>query len=104
MTVHFIRAKISSTLLSSSTPQQQLAELSPYVKLGDRISDVHHRIAPLPDEDLQIERPTEHSYGLGESNLVLAIDANGTVIGIGRHKNGIDDGTVWLSPPNWSGS
>ena len=97
------RSTIASILLSPSTPQQKLADLTPYVQAGDQISEVHQRVALHPDSEMQIERPTQHSYGLGgDVQLVLAIRANGTVTGIGRHKNGEDHGTVWLSPPDWS--
>ena len=95
------RANIESILLAESLPPQKLKELAPYVKLGENISTVHRRIAPKPSIDLEIDRPTEHSYGLAESNLVLAIRTDGTVSGIGRHQHGIDDGTIWLAKPKW---
>ena len=93
--------RLRSILLSAATPQRQLQELAPYVTIGDQISAVDERISPSTDQVMQVERPTEHTYGLRDVNLVLAIRADGTVIGIGREKHGIDDGTVWLSPPKW---
>lgn len=98
------RARISSILLSSSTPQQQLNELLPYVKLGDHIATVDPKVSAQPEGMMSVSRPTEHAYGLRDVNLVLAIRANGRVVGIGRHKIGVDDGTVWLLPPDWSGT
>jgi hypothetical protein len=90
------RARVRSILLSDSTAQQQLEDLGPYVKDDEHISAVHARLAPCPKKQLDIDRPTEHAYGLGDASLVLAIRANGTVAGIGRHIHGSDDGTVWL--------
>ena len=95
------RATIESILLTESSPQQKLKDLAPYVKLDEDISTVHKRIAPQPRTELQIDRPTEHAYGLKESNLVLAIRTDGTVAGIGRHRYGIDDGTIWMAKPEW---
>ncbi|QEF97191.1 hypothetical protein Mal15_12290 [Stieleria maiorica] len=95
------RAAVESILLAESTPEKKLEELAPYVTIGDHISVVHQRIVPEPTEEVRIDRPAEHAYGLGDSNLVLAIRANGTIAGIGRHKYGTDDGTVWLASPEW---
>ena len=95
------RARVESILLAESVPQEKLEQLAPYVKIGENISAVHKRIAPLPNEEFRINRPTEHAYGLGESNLVLAIRANGTIAGIGRHRYGVDDGTDWFASPKW---
>ncbi|HCS54946.1 MAG TPA: hypothetical protein DIW81_25730 [Planctomycetaceae bacterium] len=95
------RATVESILLAESTPEKKLEELEPYIAIGEHISAVHSRIAPEPKEEFHIDRPTEHAYGLRDSNLVLAIRANGTIAGIGRHKHGTDDGTVWLAQPKW---
>ncbi|MEZ6039399.1 MAG: hypothetical protein R3C20_02760 [Planctomycetaceae bacterium] len=95
------RATIESILLAESSPQQKLKKLASYVKLDDNVSTVHKRISPNPKTELQIDRPTEHAYGLKDSNLVLAIRQDGTVAGIGTHRYGIDDGTIWLAKPEW---
>lgn len=95
------RAAIESILLAESAPQKKLEDLAPYVRIGEDISAVHNRIAPDSKQVFRIDRPTEHAYGLGDSNLMVAIRANGTIAGIGRHRYGIDDGTVWLAPPEW---
>jgi len=37
---------------------------------------------------------------MGDTSLVLAIDQEGKVVGIGRHRP-TDDGTIWLTGPEW---
>lgn len=95
------RAAIESILLADLSPQQKLKELAPYVESDENISTVHKRIAPNPGEEFRIGRPTELAYVLSDSSLVLAIREDGTVVGIGKHQHGIDDGTFWLTKPEW---
>ena len=95
------RSRVRAVLHSSASPQQHLEELEPFVKIGDNISKVHNCLSPTPNAQNTIERPTEWALGLGDANLVLAVHANGRVVGIGRHLYGVDDGTIWLSAPQW---
>jgi hypothetical protein len=94
------RSRVRSILHAGSTPQQ-LKQLEPFVKVGDHISGVYNRLSPTPDSQSKTRRPTEWALSLGDAHLILAFQADGRIIGIGRHLKGIDDGTVWLSAAPW---
>ena len=97
------RRQVGTVLLDTSTAtQQQLDQLADFVQVGDHIDDVRSRLSPDPaNEEKGVKRQTEWSLGLQGVNLELAIEADGRVVGIGRHIHDTDDGVVWLSPPEW---
>lgn len=99
----FARYRVKSVLLSDRSADEQLRQLERYVRIGDENSTVNRRLSPRPDQDVAVKGPAWHSYGLGDVNLELAIEADGSIIAIGRLRYAIDDQIDWLTPPptNW---
>ncbi len=89
------------TILSSDLEPSTIAtRLDRYVALGDDIAQVRRKLALTKERTQHNGRPAEWALGLGDVSLVLAIDQEGKVVGIGRHRP-TDDGTLWFTRPEW---
>jgi hypothetical protein len=99
----YARAQVRDVLLKSAPPEQLLAELEPYIKVGDAYDEIQHRLAPQPSKYEPLTRMTEWRLQVAKgAALVVALRANGEVIGIGRWRDGIDkEDAEWLAKPAW---
>lgn len=95
--------QLHALLLSTSASiDSQIANLEPFVRIGDHIDDVRQRLSPNPENARRgVKRRTDWSLALKGVSLELAIEADGRVVGIGRHIYGIDDGPFWYVRPRW---
>jgi hypothetical protein len=94
------RLQVEDILLSDATQQEMVDRLEPYLKVGDRWSEVQRRILPIPNSGSRFERPTIMGVGLeGRASLVLCIQKDGTIYGIGGLPHG--GRTTWLTEQHW---
>ena len=97
------RRHVRAVLLkTAASTDEQITNLERFVRIGDHIDDVRHRLSPDPESEPKgVKRPTEWSLGLQGVNLEIAIESDGRVVGIGRHIYGTDDGPFWYVSPRW---
>jgi hypothetical protein len=99
----YARSQVRDILIKSAPPQDLLAELQPYIKVGDTYDAVHYRLAPQPYEYKPITNNTTWSLQVGKDvGLVVAMRASGEVVGIGRYRAGFDKSRIeWLANCTW---
>jgi hypothetical protein len=95
----YARARVRDILLKSAPPEQLVAELEPYLKIGDTYDAVQHRLGPQPSKYKPLTDNTTWSLQVGKDvGLVVDMIASGEVVSIGRYRAGIDKSRIeWLA-------
>jgi hypothetical protein len=99
----YARAQVRDILIKSSPPEELLAELGPYIKVGDSYDAIYDRLAPRPSSCKPLTENTQWCLQVGkEVGLVVAMRASGEVVGIGRYRAGIQKNRIeWLANVAW---